>query len=156
MKIGIASDHRGYKLKEKIKKYFNKRNIEFVDFGPDSGVVVDYTDYAIKVCDGIIEEQVDAGILICGTGIGMSIAANKVKGIMCAKVDNSKEARLAKEHNNANIISFSADLMFLEVKDIIDVYMKSKFLNQERYINRIEKIKEIEKRKSKKMKNKEE
>lgn len=151
MKIGIASDHRGYKLKEKVKKYLNKRKIEFEDYGTDSGVVVDYTDYAIKVCDAVNNGDVDAGILICGTGIGMSIAANKVKGIMCAKVDNSKEARLAREHNNANVISFSADLMFLEVKDIIDTYVNSQFLNKDRYINRIEKIKEIEKSKSKKI-----
>lgn len=152
MKIGIASDHRGYKLKEKVKKYLKKKNIEFVDYGTDSGVSVDYTDYALKVCEAINNEEVEAGILICGTGIGMSIVANKVKGIMCAKVDNAKEARLAREHNNANVISFGADLLMLEVKDIIDAYMKAEFLNLERYIRRIEKIKNIESSKKKTVK----
>lgn len=144
MKIGIASDHRGFKLKEKIKKYLRKKNIEFVDFGTDSGVKVDYNDYAILVCDAVNNKEIDCGILICGTGIGMSIAANKVKGIMCAKVDNAREARLAKEHNNANVISFSSDLLFFEVKDIIDSYTKSKFLNTEIYNRRIEKIISLE------------
>lgn len=150
MIIGIASDHRGYKVKEKIKKYLKKRKIEFIDYGTDSGVSVDYNDYALKVCEAINEEKVSCGILVCGTGIGMSIMANKVKGIMCAKVDNLKEARLAKEHNNANVISFSSELLFLEIKDIIDAYLNSSFLEEEKYIRRIEKIKELEKNKKKK------
>lgn len=144
MKLGIASDHRGYKLKEKLKKYLSKKNIEYIDYGTDSGVSVDYNDYALKVCEGITNEEVELGVLICGTGIGMSIMANKVNGIMCAKVDNAKEARLAREHNNANVISFSADLLFLEVKDIIDSYVKSSFIEEEKYIRRMEKIKDIE------------
>lgn len=144
MKIGIASDHRGYKLKEKIKKYLNKKNIEFIDYGTDSGVSVDYNDYAMKVCDGINNEEVDCGILICGTGIGMSIMANKVNGIMCAKVDNAREARLAREHNNANVISFSANLLTLEAKDIIDAYLKASFIEEVKYMRRIEKIKNLE------------
>lgn len=145
MKIGIASDHRGFKLKEKTKKYLLKKKIEFIDYGTDSEISVDYNDYAIKVCDAIKSGEIDAGILICGTGIGMSIMANKVDGIMCAKVDNAKEARLAKEHNNANVISFSADLLFMEVKDIIDSYVKFNFLKMDKYERRVEKIKEFEK-----------
>lgn len=144
MKIGLASDHRGFKLKEKTKKYLKKKNIEFVDYGTNSGVKVDYNDYAILVCEAINKKEIDYGILICGTGIGMSIVANKVKGIMCAKVDNAREARLAKEHNNANIISFSSDLMYFEVKDIVDSFIKAKFLNTESYNRRIEKISLLE------------
>jgi len=154
MKIGLASDHRGYKLKEKIKKYLKKKNIEFVDFGTNSSVKVDYNDYAILVCDAINNKEIDYGFLICGTGIGMSIAANKVKGIMCAKVDNAREARLAKEHNNANVLSFSSDLLYFEAKDIIDSYIKSKFLNTESYNRRIEKINALENSKSNKMEKK--
>lgn len=150
MRVGLASDHRGYKLKEKIKKYLKKKNIDFIDYGTDSGLSVDYNDYALKVCDGINEEEVNCGILICGTGIGMSIMANKVKGIMCAKVDNAREARLSREHNNANVISFSADLLLLEAKDIIDVFLKSNFIEEEKYIRRVDKIKSLEKTKSKK------
>ncbi len=140
MKVGIASDHRGYKLKEKVKKYLKRKKIDFIDYGTDSGVSVDYNDYALKVCDAINSGEVTNGILICGTGIGMSIMANKVNGIMCAKVDSSKESRLAKEHNNANVISFSSDLLYFEAKDIIDAYLTSKFLGDEKYVRRINKI----------------
>lgn len=152
MKIGIASDHRGYKLKEKIKKYLNKKNIEFIDYGTDSSLSVDYNDYAIRVCEGINNKEIDYGVLICGTGIGMSIMANKVKGIMCAKVDNAKEARLAKEHNNANVISFTSDLLLFEVKDMLDCFLNSSFLDEEKYQRRIEKIKLLENPKVKKAK----
>ncbi len=144
MVFGIASDHRGYKLKEKVKKYLQKKHIEFIDYGTNSQDSVDYNDYALKVCNAIRDGEVTNGILICGTGIGMSIMANKVNGIMCAKVDSAMESRLAKEHNNANVISFSADLLLFEAKDIIDSYIKSEFLNTEKYIRRIEKIKDIE------------
>ena len=154
MRIGIASDHRGFKLKERLKKYFFKKNIEFIDYGTDSGVSVDYNDYALKVCDAINKNDIDYGILICGTGIGMSIMANKVKGIICAKVDNSREARLAREHNNANVISFSADLMLLEAKDIVDSFLKASFIEEEKYIRRVDKIKELEKIKNKTVKKK--
>lgn len=154
MKIGIASDHRGFKLKERLKKYFFKKNIEFIDYGTDSGVSVDYNDYALKVCDAINKNDIDYGVLICGTGIGMSIMANKVKGIICAKVDNSREARLAREHNNANVISFSADLMLLEAKDIVDSFLKASFIEEEKYIRRVDKIKELEKIKNKTVKKK--
>jgi ribose 5-phosphate isomerase B len=145
MIVGIASDHRGFKLKEKIKKYLIKKKVDFIDFGTDSGVSVDYNDYALKVCEAVNSKEIDYGILICGTGIGMSIMANKVKGIMCAKVDNAKEARLAREHNNANVISFSADMLLLEAKDIIDSYLKSSFLEEDKYVRRVEKIKDQEK-----------
>lgn len=145
MKVGIAADHRGYKVKEKIKKYFNKKKIDFVDYGTDSGVSVDSFDYAMKVCEGIKSGEIDTGILICWTGNGMAIAANKVSGIMCAKVDNAREARLAREHNDANVISFSSDLLMLEVKDILDSYLKSNFLGDERLVRRVEKIRDYEK-----------
>lgn len=145
MKVGIAADHRGYKLKEKIKKYLNKKKIEFVDYGTDSGVSVDSFDYAMKVCEGIKKGEIDNGILICWTGNGMQIAANKVPGIMCAKVDNAREARLAREHNNANVISFSSTLLVLEAKDIIDAFLNANFLEEERLIRRVQKIKDYEK-----------
>lgn len=154
MKLWIASDHRGYKLKEKVKKYLNKKNIEFIDYGTDSFESVDYNDYALKVTDAINSNEIDLGLLICGTGIGMSIMANKVNGIMCAKVDNAREARLAREHNNVNVISLSSNLMLLEVKDILDSFMKSEFLEEDKYIRRINKIQQIENLHNKKNNNK--
>lgn len=144
MKVGIAADHRGFKLKEKLKKYFNKKKIEFIDYGTDSGVSVDSFDYAMKVCEGIKKGEVDTGILICWTGNGMAIASNKVPGIMCAKVDNAREARLAKEHNDANVISFSTNLLVLEVKDIVDAFLRSRFLGEERLVRRVNKIRDYE------------
>lgn len=148
MKIGIASDHRGFKKKEKIIKYFLKKNIEFIDYGTDSMEMVDYSDYAYLLCKGIINKEVDLGILVCGTGIGMSIYANKMKGIMCAKVSSIEETKLAREHNHANVISISANMIMWEVKDVIDTFIKTKPLEIERYVNRVNKIREIEKKKS--------
>lgn len=156
MKIGLGSDHRGYKTKEKIKKYLTKKGIDFIDYGTNSSESVDFPDFAVSLCEGVLKKEVDNGILICGTGIGMSIAANKIKGIMCAKVSNAKEAKLAKEHNDANVISLSSDNFFFNIKDIIDTYIKSKHLTEEKYDRRIQKIKDLEtKKRSTKKTNKE-
>ena len=151
MKIGIASDHRGYEIKKKIIKYLEKKN-EVIDYGTDSGVIVDYVDYAEALCQGIKKDKLDFGILICGTGIGMSIAANKIKGIMCAKIDNEEDAYYAKAHNNANVISFSANKSILIIKDMIDKFVKTEYMNTTNYNNRIEKIKKLEKNSSKQKK----
>ena len=91
MKIGLANDHRGYPLKEKIKKYLNKKGYEIIDYGTNSNESVDYTEYAFKIGEAIIKEEVELGIVICGTGIGISIACKKVKGRRCAKVDKVRQ-----------------------------------------------------------------
>ena len=153
MKIGIAADHGGYKLKEKLKKYFNKKNIEYIDYGTDSLETTDYNDFAIKVCDAVNNGDVTYGVLICKSGIGMSIMANKVKGIMCAKVDNALEARLAKEHNNANVISFSANVLYLEAKDMVDSFLRASFLEGD-HLRRVNKILDLENECCKKTKDK--
>lgn len=145
MVVGIASDHRGFKTKTKIIKYLDKKGIKYKDFGTDSTDSVDYNDFALMLCKDLNKKKIDCGILICGTGIGMSIMANKINGIMCAKVDSVKDARLAKEHNNANVISMSAELSMFEIKGIIDTYLNSKFINEEKYVRRIDKIKKMEK-----------
>ena len=145
MKVGLGADHRGYKKKEIIKKYLEKKKIEYTDYGTDSEESVDYNDYAVKVCNSVLNKEVDCGILICGTGIGMSIMANKIKGIMCAKVSNPLEAKLAREHNNANVISISARNYNYSIKDMVDSYLNSNYLDIEKYNNRIEKIKKAEK-----------
>lgn len=148
MKIGVASDHRGFDKKEKIKKYLTKRNITFVDYGCNTKESVDYTDYAYELCKGILNGEIDKGILVCATGTGMSIVANKVKGIMCAKVSNSEEAKLSILHNNVNVISFSSKLYMFEIKDIIDEFLKNVYKGEDRFERRIAKIKDIEKMKS--------
>lgn len=125
MKIIIATDHHGVKKKEKIKKYLIKKGYEVLDYGTNTQETVDYPNYAFKVAKSIQQKEADLGILLCGTGIGMSIAANKVRGIRCAKIDNTKDARLAKEHNNANIIAMSSTISMLIVKDMLDAFLKT-------------------------------
>lgn len=144
MKVGIASDHRGFNKKVKLKKYLEKKGLEVFDFGTDSTESCDFPDYSNPLCDALIKEEINFGILICGTGIGMSIAANKRKGIYCGKVDSIKDARLTKEHNHANVIAISADKYMFQIKDMIDAYLEAKNLNDEKYLRRIEKIKAIE------------
>ena len=140
MKIAIGSDHAGYELKEGLKKYFNKANISYIDVGTDNAATsVDYPDYGKKVAMEVISKHLDFGIAICGTGIGISIAANKVKGIRAALIYDMLTAKLAKEHNNANVIAFGGRVTSLEEAiKMLDVYMNTKF--DERHQSRIDKI----------------
>lgn len=140
MRIGIASDHAGYEVKERI---IAELEYDFKDYGTNSLESVDYPDFAYKLGKDI-NNEIDLGILICKTGIGMSIACNKIKGIRCAKVDNENEARLTREHNDANVIAISADKDLKEIKNIIEIFLNTPFSNDERHIRRVNKIKEIE------------
>ena len=139
MKIGIASDHRGYVLKKEIIKEL-KNEYEIIDFGTDSEERVDYPDYAFKLGKAIQNKDIDLGIAICGTGIGISIALNKVKGVLCAKISNKEEAKLAKEHNHANAIAFSGSTKIEEAKEIILTFLNSKPNNEQAHLDRINKI----------------
>ncbi|MEG2985863.1 MAG: ribose 5-phosphate isomerase B, partial [Peptostreptococcaceae bacterium] len=106
MKIGLGSDHGGYNLKEEIRKHLESKGIECVDFGTKNSVdSVDYPIYGEKVAKAVVSNEVDYGILCCGTGIGISLAANKVKGIRCAVVSDTFSAKMSKAHNNANMLS---------------------------------------------------
>ena len=140
IKIGIGNDHRGLKLKNKIVKYLYKKGYKIFNYGTNDQTSVDYPDYAKAVGTGVANSEIDLGILICGTGIGMSIACNKVKGARCARVLSTKDAKLAKEHNNANVLAFGEDLPFYKVKDILDVFLKTNFSSDERHLIRVDKI----------------
>lgn len=140
MRIGIASDHRGVRLKKSLIEYLTKKGYEVFDYGTNSEVSVDYPDYAFLIGEKVNEDEIDMGILICGTGIGMSIACNKVKNIRCAKVDTIQEAKFARLHNNANVITLSSYMSLIKMKDIIDVFLKTEFSNEERHIIRNNKI----------------
>lgn len=142
MKIGIVSDHRGYELKQKIIKTI--KNIDFIDYGTNSKESVDYPDYAFKLSKEVKNKKVDLGIAICGSGIGMSIACNKVKGIRCARVTSIKDVKITKKDNNANIIAFSSEINFSKVKRMIEEFINTEFLNEERHSKRINKILEYE------------
>lgn len=144
MKIGIANDHRGVNLKKKIMNYLHEKNISCVDYGTDTEDSCDYVDYAVKLSDAVKDRKVDLGILICGTGIGMSIAANKVDGIRCARVVNSDEARLSREHNMANMMAIGENTE--NVFDVVDAFINTKESTEERHLRRVNKIMNIERR----------
>lgn len=144
MKIAIVSDHRGYVLKEKIKKYLLKKEHEVIDFGPEKKEMVDYPVMAFKMSEEVVNNGYSFGIAICGTGIGISIACNKVKGARCAKVSNIKEAILTKKDNNANIIALSGKMPRFRALDIIDYFIKTKYVPIERYERRLKEIDDYE------------
>ena len=138
--ILIGNDHAGYEVKKEIVKFLKEKNYEVVDYGCNSNDSVDFPDYAFNVCQNIKDDN--KGILICTTGIGMSIAANKVKGIRCAKVDNVDEARLTRLHNNSNVLAISALKDIEELKKIVLTFLETPFSNEERHVRRIGKIDE--------------
>lgn len=143
MRIAIGSDHGGFELKEYIKTYLAKKNIEVVDFGTDSLDPVDYPDYGKKVGLAVTKENYDFGIVLCGTGIGISISANKIKGVRAALIYDELTAKLAKEHNNANIIALGGRTTTKEEAiKILNAFMNSTY--ELRHQNRIDKIKKIE------------
>ena len=138
MQIAIAADHGGFELKEALKKHYNQLNL--LDLGTFSTDSVDYPDIAHKMAQAILNKQADLGILICGTGVGISIAANRHKGIRAALIYNEDVARLAKEHNNANVLVFGGRTMSVaDVIKYIDIFMASEFAGG-RHQKRIEKI----------------
>ncbi len=144
VKIGIGSDHGGFELKEEIKKYLLSKGIEFVDYGTNSPSSVDYPDYGRRVAEGVVGNEVDRGIVICGTGIGISIAANKVKGIRCALCSDSYSARMSREHNNANILALGARVLGVGLAlDIVNTWLNSEFEGG-RHAIRVNKISDIE------------
>ena len=144
MIIAIGSDHGGYRLKEEVKKYLEDKNIEFVDFGCESEQSVDYPDIAAKVSNAVQSKKCDQGILICRSGIGMSMVANKFKGIRCALCHNEYTAKYARLHNDANVLAMGADdLTTNEAICILRMWFASSFEGG-RHIERLELIKEIE------------
>lgn len=140
MIVGITSDHRGFEIKNEIIKKFKDKNIEIKDNGCFTPGSCDYSLYGISLAEEVAKKNITYGIAICGTGIGMSIACNKVKGIRCARVVNKEEARLARSHNNANMLALSAEMNLKDLLDIIETFITTEFSNEERHIRRIEKI----------------
>ena len=137
--IAIGADHGGYELKNKIIDYF-KTTLIFKDFGTNSPESVDYPKIAFLVADSVANRECEVGIIICRTGVGMSIAANKVKGIRCALCYNEKVGRLCKEHNNANMIALPADMItFEEAIKIIKNWLDTEFAGG-RHENRVNMI----------------
>jgi len=144
MNIGITNDHRGVKVKQYLTEYLESLGYNVIDYGTDSEEPADFPDYAKKLGLGIKSNEVALGISICGTGIGMSIALNKMKGIYCAKVSTTSEAALCRAHNNANAIAISEEMDRELMKEVIKTYIETPFSNIDRYKNRNNKIKDIE------------
>lgn len=143
MKVAIGSDHAGFHLKEHIKTYLKSKAIEVSDFGTHALDSVDYPDFAQKVAEDVAKQKTDFGIVVCGTGIGVSIAANKVKGIRAALIYNDETAYLAKAHNNANVIALGGRMTTNEqASQMIETYMKTTF--EDRHQKRLDKIHQIE------------
>lgn len=142
-KIAVASDHAGYDLKEKVINFLRDKGFHVDDFGTYDNNSCDYPDFAYKAAKSVAEGINNYGILICGTGIGMSISANKIKGIRAANCCSIEMARLAREHNDANVLTLGARLLnFEEAKNIIMAFLKSKFQG-ERHLRRINKINQL-------------
>tara|TARA_B100000029_G_C16947646_1_gene731299 strand:- start:126 stop:563 length:438 start_codon:yes stop_codon:yes gene_type:complete len=139
-KICISSDHAGYKLKEQIKTYLIKKEIPLIDLGPFEIKSVDYPDYAKKIARRVVKKRSDVGILVCGSGTGMAISANKTKGIRAAVCYNAKSTRLSRQHNNANIIALGSRLTNKnEAMKLIKIFLSTKFEGG-RHLRRIKKI----------------
>ncbi len=147
MKVVIASDHAGFKLKEKIKVYLKRKEIETIDLGTDSLDSVDYPDYAIQVAEKVAENKNLRGILVCGTGTGMTIAANKVKGVRAAAAYDAYSARMSRIDNDTNVLGLRGRFFpFRRVKKIIRVWLETPFSGKDRHKRRIQKIAEYEDR----------
>ena len=144
MKIGFASDHRGYKLKKELIDELKKENYEIIDYGTDSEESTDYPDYAFKLGENVVNKNVDFGVAICGSGIGISIACNKVKGIRCAKVTTKEEAEVTRIDNDSNIVAFGEKTSFEDALEIVKTFINTEFSNLEKHQRRINKIKKYE------------
>ena len=143
-KIALAADHAGFDEKEKVKRTLDELGIQYEDFGTVSSDSVDYPDYARKVAEGVSSGQFDQGLLVCGSGTGMAIAANKVKGVRAAVAWSPEIAALARQHNDANVLSLPARFIPEDqAAEIVKAWFRADFEGG-RHEKRVEKIKEIE------------
>ena len=144
MKFYIATDHAGFHYKEQVKEYILSKGIEIIDLGPDSADRVDYPDYGKKCAEAVKNDEGSFGIIICGTGIGISMAANKVEGIRAALCHDAYTATMARAHNDAQILAFGERVVGMGVvQSMIDAFIETKFEGG-RHAGRVEKINEID------------
>ncbi len=144
MKIALGFDHGGFEYKSALIEYLDKNGFEYQDFGTFSNQSVDYPDYGVKVAKAVASGEFDRGILICGTGIGMSIVANKVKGVRCALANEYFSAKATREHNDTNVLAMGARVIGLStMTEIVNVWLKTDYIGSY-HQNRLDKIAEIE------------
>lgn len=145
MRIAIGADHAGYRLKDEVVPFLQSLGHEIEDVGCSCDQSVDYPDYALPVCDLVTSGKAERGILICGTGIGMSIAANKVRGIRCALVNDMFSAKATREHNDTNVLALGERVLGPGVAlEIVRIWLETPFSNGERHAGRINKVMKIE------------
>lgn len=136
MKIGIANDHHGVQINKELTKFLIDLGYDVINYGPTTEESVDYPVYVFKVGEAVRDNIIDFGIVICNTGIGVSIACNKVKKVRCAKVNDELEAKLTREHNNANVIALGSRIPMDQMKQIVKIFLETPFSNEERHIRR--------------------
>ncbi len=140
MKIAIGADHAGYQLKDSLKKMLDELSISYEDVGTSSGESVDYPDFARTVAEGVAAGTFDRGLLVCGTGVGMAIAANKVAGVRAAAIVDTDTARLAREHNDLNVLTLGARVLpESRAREIVKIFLDTPFEGG-RHATRVAKI----------------
>ncbi len=151
MKIALGADHAGFELKQKVRAYLEKNGYQVKDEGTVSNESVDYPDFAKKVGEDVAGKEVDLGILVCGSGVGMAIAANKVPGVRAANVSSDFEAQYSREHNDANVLALGARVLDeAKAMSLIDKWLKTPFAGG-RHQRRVDKISAIEREEFQKM-----
>ncbi len=145
--IALGSDHAGFELKQAIIKHLEERNVEFKDYGPYSADSVDYAVYAEKTAKGVVGGECELGILCCGTGVGISIAANKVRGIRACCCSDKFSAEMTRLHNDANMLCLGGRVVTPEQAiELVDLFIDTPFSGEERHARRIAQITELEER----------
>lgn len=145
MKVAIGADHAGFRLKDELKQVIVSLGHEVEDVGCDCADSVDYPDYALPVCEKVVAGEADRGILICGTGIGMTIAANKVPGIRCALVHDTFSAKATREHNDSNVLAMGERVIGPGIaQDIVRIWLETEFSHGVRHEKRVGKVKALE------------
>lgn len=146
MKIAIGNDHGAVDYKNSIQKMLEQQGYEVINCGTDADESCDYTDFGQAVGEKVAGKKADFGIVICGTGIGISMAANKVKGVRCSLCTNTTMARLTREHNDSNVLAMGQQIIGIELaKDIVNMYLNTPFSNGKRHVQRIQKLTAMEK-----------
>ena len=144
MKIALGADHAGYQLKDSLKRLLDELGVAYEDFGTNTGQSVDYPDFARMVAEGVAGGRFDRGILVCGTGVGMAIAANKVDGVRSAAITDTDTAKLSREHNDLNVLTLGARMLpESRAREIVKTFLQTPF-DGGRHSNRVQKIHAIE------------
>ncbi|MBI4052365.1 MAG: ribose 5-phosphate isomerase B [Elusimicrobia bacterium] len=148
MKIAIVSDHAGVELKQQVAQFLKNSTHTVLDLGTNGNEAVDYPDYAVLLCNAVLSGKANRGIMLCGSGIGSSIACNKISGIRAALCHDTYSAHQSREHNDCNVLCMGARVLGRELAlDIVKTWLNASFLKEERYVRRLKKIADLEKRK---------